>query len=371
MKTMHALLVDDDTSALETMGMILEMDDYRVSTAANGLAALERLEDSEENPPKVDFLVLDLDMDRLSGIELLTEMRKRGHTLPVMVVSGYASKKTVVELMRHGVIDFLDKPLHMEEFRNRVQRIAKQALRGRKEIPAPVPGAHSRGAATVMDLGNLGIPYALRRLVDSSARSSLVMAARKPFGFEILLTEVSGDDSESFFLSVIIKTFFDRNRSGTLTGPEFLGQLNDAILKSSLKKQPVRAILLRIHQAGKRIELLPAGLASQLYKGLGETDPRTLSLCGSPLGMDGEPGRTLCTLPYNSRDRLYLVSGKNVPDPGSGQDWDFEPACLQEAILQRAGDSLDDAVESIWSGIHTENGPEQRLDAILLGIELP
>src|SRR5690242_13717724 len=108
MKTIHALLVDDDSQALATMGTILEMDDFVVSTAGSGQSALERLESAEEELPKVDFMVMDLDMANLSGTELLQEMRERGHTQPVMVVTGHASRATVVELLRYGVSDFLD-----------------------------------------------------------------------------------------------------------------------------------------------------------------------------------------------------------------------------------------------------------------------
>jgi len=144
MKSIHALLVDDDKAALETMGMILEMDDYRVSTADSGLTALERLENAEENPPGIDFMVVDLDMNNLSGIGLLTEMRKRGHDIPVMVVTGFASKNTVVELLRQGVSDFLDKPIHMEEFRIRVHRLANEALRRRKQSGAGPPPPRAR-----------------------------------------------------------------------------------------------------------------------------------------------------------------------------------------------------------------------------------
>ena len=132
MSSLHALLVDDDIQALETMGLILEMDNYQVTTAHDGVQALVSLEKGEERQCGMDFLVIDLDMQSLSGIELITEIRKRGYEIPVMVVTGYASKGTVVELLRKGVTDFLDKPIMVEEFRMRVNRLADEALRRRE-----------------------------------------------------------------------------------------------------------------------------------------------------------------------------------------------------------------------------------------------
>ncbi|MDB5047348.1 MAG: atoC [Fibrobacteres bacterium] len=357
MKSIHALLVDDDKAALETMGMILEMDDYLVSTAESGQNALERLEYSEENPPSVDFMVVDLDMNNLSGIELLMEMRKRGHDIPVMVVTGFASKNTVVELLRHGVADFLDKPIHVEEFRIRVHRIANEALRRRKESAAPIaqPTGPAFRAATVLDLGNLGLPYALCRLLDESPRNKLVMACRKRTSFEILLADVRGSDAESFYVSVLIKTFFDKCRSRELGSMEFLRELNQVILAGALRKQDVGAIFIRIHQAGRRLEIMPAGYPTQWFLGLGEAKPRILSFAGSPLGLVPEPGFTSCEVPFNRGDRLFILS-------------EGEP---NETILSQGLGPVDKMAENIWRELKPEPGDGREQNAFLLGLELP
>jgi two-component system, OmpR family, response regulator len=122
---MLVLLVDDDKQARETMGMILEMDGVDVCYARNGKHALARLEKIGGEFPPIDLVILDLEMPEFSGMELLVELEGRKGTLPVMVVTGYASKKTVVELLRHGVVEYLDKPIQMVEFRARVKEILK------------------------------------------------------------------------------------------------------------------------------------------------------------------------------------------------------------------------------------------------------
>jgi DNA-binding response OmpR family regulator len=375
MKSIHALLVDDDQAALETMGLILEMDDYAVSKAHSGQAALERLERAAQERPGVDFMVVDLDMGNLSGIELLTEMRRRGYSIPVMVVTGYASKGTVVELLRQGVSDFLDKPIHMEEFRIRVHRLANEALRRRKEIPpAPTGSAPIEApfrAATVLDLGNLGIPYALCRLLDDGPRNKLVMACRKRACYEIFLADVKGADAESFYVSVLIKTFFDRCRTRELSGPEFLRQLNQVIHAGALRKQDVGALLIRIHHADRRMEVFPAGLPSQWFMGLGETRPRMLAFSGAPLGARAEPGRTTCEVPFGHGDRLFIFSGREFPDPDAGAPIGRETARLEESILSQGMGPVDEMAESIWREIKPESGEARQYDAFLLGLELP
>jgi CheY-like chemotaxis protein len=373
MNSIHALLVDDDKAALETMGMILEMDDYLVSTAGSGQQALERIEHSEENPPGIDFMVVDLDMNNLSGIELLTEMRRRGHDIPVMVVTGFASKNTVVELLRHGVADFLDKPIHVEEFRIRVHRIANEALRRRKES-APMQiqaAANPFRAATVLDLGNLGLPYALCRLLDESPRNDLVMACRRRGGYDILLTDVQGSDAESFYVSVLIKTFFDKCRSQEPTGPEFLRQLNQVILAGAFKQREVGALFIRVHKAERQLEILSAGYPTQWFLGLGKANPRILSFAGSPLGLVQEPGLTSCELPFGRGDRLFIFSERELPDAEGIGAMGLEAARLKETTLSQILAPVDQMAENIWRDLRPGPGEDREQNAFLLGLELP
>lgn len=374
MKSIHALLVDDDKQSLETMGLILEMDEYRVSRAESGLKALEILERSEEHPPAVDFLVVDLDMDNLSGIELLTEMRRRGHVLPVMVVTGYASKGTVVELLRHGVADFLDKPLHVDEFRIRVRQIANEALRRRrKRLPEPaepaVPEIAPFRSVTVLDLGNLGIPYALRRLVESPDRNNLVMACRRPEGFDILLADVPGNDAESFYASVLIKTFFDRCRSQRMESGRFMSALNGVILEGALKKRDLGAIFIRVHHAERRIEIHPAGLPCQCFLGLRGATPRTLAFAGSPLGVAPDPGTTSCVFPYTRGDRIFLVSESEAGRHASAASRDTGPR-IHESLLSGRHESLDITADGIWRDMLASARSGENADSLLLGLEL-
>jgi CheY-like chemotaxis protein len=389
MKSIHALLVDDDKHALETMGLILEMDEFLVSKAESGRMALERLESAEEHPPEVDFLVVDLDMDNLSGIELLTEMRRRGHNTPVMVVTGFASKGTVVELLRQGVADFLDKPIHLEEFRVRVHRMANKALKRRRRAgspPSAPPFANpvpSR-SVTVMDLGNLGMPYALRRMIGAPERNHTVMACKKPHGFDILLADVRGADAESFYVSVLIKTFFDKHRAGNAEACRFLAALNQMILDGALRKQDIGALFLRIQPLDRRIEIHPAGFPSQCWLGLGGTAPRMLSFAGSPLGLVKDPGFTSCDLDYRRGDRLFILSEPQAPPRLAHRGADAESLRsaagvppggrrLRESILTQEFGGVCEMAEGIWRNLRGDTeggGAGGEEDPLLLGFEL-
>lgn len=375
MSALHALIVDDDTQALETMGLILEMDNYRVSTATDGLQALLCMEKCEETLADVDFAVIDLDMGNLSGIELLAELRKRGYELPVMVVTGYASKGTVVELLRKGVTDFLDKPIHVDEFRMRVNRLADEALRRRASRPRDrerVRSAPAFRASAVLDLARIGLPYTVRRRFGAPGKSRVILAERKPHGADVLIAEVDGSDPESFYISVLVKSCFDRWRKKPIGGREFMTSLHEAVLGGSLERKEVRAMLLRINSPERRVDAYLGGYPCWAFAGLGSRAPKSASLGGEALGVGDKPGQYVIEFPYVPGERIFIVPGREPDDsPETGWVW----ARTRENILCLCGDDLDGLADDIWmelGGADTGSAPGMAPGGdFLIGLELP
>src|SRR5690606_12214118 len=115
---LRILLVDDAEEILEMLGSLCEMEGADVTTAANGLLALERL--AEED---FDVLVSDLGMPTMDGYELLTRLRRstRNASIPAIALSGYGPslKATAV-----GFTYQLYKPVPMNEFINLLSTVA-------------------------------------------------------------------------------------------------------------------------------------------------------------------------------------------------------------------------------------------------------
>jgi CheY-like chemotaxis protein len=342
------------------MGTILEMDNYQVTTADNGLKALEILETAGEGVSGVDLLVVDLDMGRLTGIELLLEMRERGHSMPVMVVTGHASKATVVELLRQGVADFLDKPVNLEEFRSRIGRLAALALKRRRQEAGtsrrePPPAS----SATVVDLACLGVPYAARRLIEQSTDSHLALACRRPGCFDLLLADFRSSGPDSFYLSVLVKAYCGNRRGARLDGLEFMRGLDAAIREGGLGQPSVSALLARLLPAERRLEIYPAGYAAQIFLGAGEPAHMT-SLQGAPLGGPAGPRETLVEIPYRSRDRLVLYAEGGSPLAGP-----------ELSLLAEAAGPVETVVDRLWKDLLAGGRERRKHDLFLLGVELP
>jgi two-component system response regulator HydG len=115
------LVVDDDHSARTALASLLESEGYGVDRAPDGQAALDRL---VELPP--DLIVSDLDMPVMNGMQLLGELRGRGHDVPVVVVTSAAELRSAVDAMRAGADDFITKPVDFDALLLAVERALEQ-----------------------------------------------------------------------------------------------------------------------------------------------------------------------------------------------------------------------------------------------------
>jgi chemosensory pili system protein ChpA (sensor histidine kinase/response regulator) len=111
----HILVVDDDSGIRQAITMLLESEDYRVSTAADGREALERI--AEDRPTVV---LLDLQMPVLTGWEVLHHLQAQESTIPVVVMT--AGYRAQAEAEAYKAAGFLAKPFEIDEVLAVVQR---------------------------------------------------------------------------------------------------------------------------------------------------------------------------------------------------------------------------------------------------------
>ncbi len=121
----HVIIADDDATSRAIATALLRKSGYQVSQAADGEAALELIRASHD----AALLVLDLDMPRVSGHEVLDALRGdvRTSTLPVLVLTGATDSDTEVRMMDAGADDYVRKPLDPERFVARVRAVLKRA----------------------------------------------------------------------------------------------------------------------------------------------------------------------------------------------------------------------------------------------------
>ncbi len=104
------LIVDDDDSLRESLGMLLAAEGHDVLLADRADAALRVL---EENP--VDLILCDLRMPGMDGMELLPQLIRKVPGVTVLMMSAYGSADLAIEAMKRGAYDYLAKPFQPSE----------------------------------------------------------------------------------------------------------------------------------------------------------------------------------------------------------------------------------------------------------------
>lgn len=111
------LVVDDEASQRELLEMVLTEEGYLVEAAASGEEAVSRIEDRFYN-----LVIMDLKMGGMGGIEALKEIKSISPAIQVLIITAYASVDSAVEAMREGALNYLTKPIDLEELKIQVEK---------------------------------------------------------------------------------------------------------------------------------------------------------------------------------------------------------------------------------------------------------
>ena len=116
--TRRILVVDDDRAFRLSTCALLRHDGYQADDAADGAAAAEAL-----RARHYDLMLLDLKMPGIDGLQLLETLRIRGHTVPILMISGVGTVELAVRSLHLGADDFLTKPVEPDILAGRVAEL--------------------------------------------------------------------------------------------------------------------------------------------------------------------------------------------------------------------------------------------------------
>jgi DNA-binding NtrC family response regulator len=104
------LIIDDEASIRESLETLLTLEGYSVETAPEGESGLDRIDRSS-----YDLVLLDLALPGKNGLEVLHLIRERNPDLPVIMITAYGTVDNVVEAIRSGAQNFVQKPWDNEK----------------------------------------------------------------------------------------------------------------------------------------------------------------------------------------------------------------------------------------------------------------
>ncbi|MCP3923573.1 MAG: response regulator [Desulfobacterales bacterium] len=120
-KNTTLLFVDDEESILEIADEYFRYKGYNVITANDGTVAVEVLKNN-----KVDLCFTDINMPEMGGVELTQHIRAHYKNIPVIVMTGFPSLDNSIKILKNGVVDFLIKPVNLEQMEFCIKRVLRE-----------------------------------------------------------------------------------------------------------------------------------------------------------------------------------------------------------------------------------------------------
>jgi DNA-binding NtrC family response regulator len=133
---LSVLVVDDDEDVREYLVDFLVAEGFDVTAIGNPQVAVERIRDEVFH-----LVVLDLMMPKLSGLDLLAQIRAVDDDIAVIILTGHPSLESASASIAHDVSAYIHKPVTPAEFRDAIARIAKKkglVLRREDELHAAI-----------------------------------------------------------------------------------------------------------------------------------------------------------------------------------------------------------------------------------------
>lgn len=249
------LIIDDENSIRNSLRDILEIEEYEVEEAKDGIEALTTFKRK-----KFDVVISDIKMPKMDGLEVLERMQALNSDTPVIMISGHGDIETAVEAVKKGAFDYIAKPLDLNRLlitirnaldksslvaetkvlKSKIQKTsATQEIIGVSEGIAKIKQTIERVAPTdarvlITGPNGTGKELVARWLHEKSNRSDkqLIEVNCAAIPSELIESELFGHEKGSFTSAVkqhIGK--FEQAHGGTL----FLDEIGDMSLSAQAK----------------------------------------------------------------------------------------------------------------------------------------
>jgi DNA-binding NtrC family response regulator len=110
MRTIKALVIDDEQIVLDSVRKILKEENYDVDVSLSGRQGLDWA-----IKKKYDIVLTDIRMPDMGGMRVLRDIKRNKPSLPVVMITGYATVQSAVQAMKLGATDYLEKPFTPEK----------------------------------------------------------------------------------------------------------------------------------------------------------------------------------------------------------------------------------------------------------------
>ena len=124
----HLLMVDDEAKFLETITKRLKLKFFEITSATNGVDAIEAARKGQ-----FDVAVIDLQMPGIDGVQVLEILKKNHKYLEVLILSGHATVESAIDCTKLGAFKILEKPCEFDKLVDAIKKAYEKRLKKKFE----------------------------------------------------------------------------------------------------------------------------------------------------------------------------------------------------------------------------------------------
>ena len=143
MEKTKVLVIDDEKVVLDSVNKILADEGYDVETNLSGREGLKEALNSD-----YDIVLTDIMMPDIGGMKVLRDIKRKKPSLPVVMITGYASVKSSVQAMKLGAADYVEKPFTPDQLIKAVDTALETAA---SQEPEPQELIHKQEMIKVLE----------------------------------------------------------------------------------------------------------------------------------------------------------------------------------------------------------------------------
>ncbi len=185
---MDFLVIDDEKVMRDAACTLIDDEGHYADPAPDGATALMRLKEE-----RYDGILLDLNLQRESGLDLLDKITKEKPGIPVVMITAQGGINSAVEAMRRGAIDFLEKPFTRQQFLTVLARVQRFRQLGQK-----IEGLESRVRDERAEMPEMVFEFetpAMREMMDmlfraADSRASILLLGESGTGKSVAARSV-------------------------------------------------------------------------------------------------------------------------------------------------------------------------------------
>jgi len=389
----NIIIVEDEKNLCSTLTFLLQKRGYKVAFFTDGFSAFIKIKKMVESNNSPDLVISDLQMPGLMGMELIDYINSLTFHIPVLVITGYGDKKTVINLMRKGCMDYLDKPFNDKIFLKSVENIFKKEEKRTLEIidikiklikeleqyKKENTDLQNHINAAIDSYQNLiklndipdSLPLIYRTLPFSNLGGDFFDIRKTSSGYDILFADVAGHDIAACFNTVVIKGSFYEHRETDGKGNEYLKILNAQLYKNYQKVRLVTAVFMSLNFKDKYADFIIAGHPLPFIV---DSDNISQVQTRNPVLGYMEDVQFLSErirITRGMRIMLYTDGILNARKYNEDDVQHFGKKGLFGSIQRHRHEILSDMIERIWVDTMLFCDKKPNDDMLLLGLEIP